>query len=78
MDLAEVAFTVATASADSINRISAKGSDVKASINVTFDEAAFGADKRISLSGPDGSSGAPQAFRFIIPAGIDAKQEVSV
>ena len=33
-----------------------KGSDVKASINVTFDEAAFGADKRISLSGPDGSS----------------------
>ena len=44
---------------------------MKASINVTFDEAAFGADKRISLSGPDGSSGAPQTLQVHIPAGID-------
>ena len=53
-----------------------KGSDVKASINVTFDEAAFGADKRISLSGPDGSSGAPQTLQIHIPAGIDTGKSI--
>ena len=53
-----------------------KGSDVKASINVTFDEAAFGADKRISLSGPDGSSGAPQTLQIHIPAGIDSGKSI--
>ena len=51
-------------------------SDVKASINVTFDEAAFGADKRISLSGPDGSSGAPQTLQVHIPAGIDTGKSI--
>ena len=53
-----------------------KGSDVRASINVTFDEAAFGADKRISLSGPDGSSGAPQTLQVHIPAGIDTGKSI--
>ena len=53
-----------------------KGSDVKASINVTFDEAAFGADKRISLSGPDGSSGAPQTLQIHNPAGIDTGKSI--
>ena len=53
-----------------------KGSDVKASINVTFDEAAFGADKRISLSSPDGSSGAPQTLQVHIPAGIDTGKSI--
>ena len=53
-----------------------KGSNVKASINVTFDEAAFGADKRISLSGPDGSSGAPQTLQIHIPAGIDTGKSI--
>lgn len=53
-----------------------KGSDVKASINVTFDEAAFGADKRIFLSGPDGSSGAPQTLQIHIPAGIDTGKSI--
>ena len=53
-----------------------KGSDVKASINVTFDEAAFGADKRISLSSPDGSSGAPQTLQIHIPAGIDTGKSI--
>ena len=53
-----------------------KGSDVKASINVTFDEAAFGADKRISLSSPDGSSGAPQTLQVHIPAGIDTGESI--
>ena len=53
-----------------------KGSDVKASINVTFDEATFGADKRISLSGPDGSSGAPQTLQVHIPAGIDTGKSI--
>ena len=53
-----------------------KGSDVKASINVTFDEAAFGADKRISLSDPDGSSGAPQTLQVHIPAGIDTGKSI--
>ena len=51
-------------------------SDVKASINVTFDEAAFGADKRISLSSPDGSSGAPQTLQVHIPAGIDTGKSI--
>ena len=55
---------------------SQKGSDVKASINVTFDEAAFGADKRISLSSPDGSSGAPQTLQVHIPAGIDTGKSI--
>lgn len=49
---------------------------MKASINVTFDEAAFGADKRISLSGPDGSSGAPQTLQIHIPAGIDTGKSI--
>ena len=53
-----------------------KGSDVKASINVTFDEAAFGADKRISLSSPDGSSGTPQTLQVHIPAGIDTGKSI--
>ena len=53
-----------------------KGSDVKASINVTFDEAAFGADKRISLSSTDGSSGAPQTLQVHIPAGIDTGKSI--
>ena len=53
-----------------------KGSNVKASINVTFDEAAFGADKRISLSSPDGSSGAPQTLQVHIPAGIDTGKSI--
>ena len=53
-----------------------KGSDVKASINVTFDEAAFGADKRISLSSPDGISGAPQTLQVHIPAGIDTGKSI--
>ena len=53
-----------------------KGSDVRASINVTFDEAAFGADKRISLSGPDGSSGASQTLQVHIPAGIDTGKSI--
>ena len=76
VDLAEVAFTAATASADSSTGFSAKGSDVKSSINVSFDEAAFGADKRISLSGPDGSSGAPQTLQIHIPAGIDTGKSI--
>lgn len=49
---------------------------MKASINVTFDEAAFGADKRISLSGPDGSSGTPQTLQVHIPAGIDTGKSI--
>ena len=53
-----------------------KGSNVKASINVTFDEAAFGADKSISLSSPDGSSGAPQTLQVHIPAGIDTGKSI--
>ena len=53
-----------------------KGSNVKASINVTFDEAAFGADKRISLSSTDRSSGAPQTLQVHIPAGIDTGKSI--
>ncbi len=52
---------------------SEKGSDAKAEINISFDDAAFGADRVITLSGTDGSR---QNLQVHIPAGIDDGQSI--
>ena len=44
-----------------------KGQDLNAEISITFNEAAFGCDKLINLSGTDGK----QTLKVHIPAGID-------
>lgn len=46
------------------------GSDTRAEIDVTFDEAAFGADKMIHLTDPN-HSGRETSLKVHIPAGID-------
>ena len=50
-----------------------KGQDIHADLSVTFDEAAFGADKTITLSDPNGGS---QRLQVHIPAGIDTGQSI--
>ena len=50
-----------------------KGQDIHADLSVTFDEAAFGADKTITLSDPNGGS---QRLQGHIPAGIDTGQSI--
>ena len=46
-----------------------KGQDLNAEISISFNEAAFGCDKLINLSGEDGSG--KQTLKVHIPAGID-------
>ena len=46
-----------------------KGQDLNAEISISFNEAAFGCDKLINLSGADGSG--KQTLKVHIPAGID-------
>ncbi len=46
-----------------------KGHDLNAEISISFDEAAFGCDKLLNLSGADGKS--KQTLKVHIPAGID-------
>ena len=48
---------------------SQKGDDLHADISVSFDEAAFGCEKVITLSTPGNPK--PQSLKVIIPAGID-------
>lgn len=50
-----------------------KGSDAQAEINISFDDAAFGADRVITLSGADGSR---QNLQVHIPAGIGEGQSI--
>lgn len=50
-----------------------KGRDVHADLFVTFDEAAFGADKTITISSPGSGS---QKLQIHIPAGIDTGQSI--
>ncbi len=52
---------------------SEKGSDAQAEIHISFDDAAFGADRVITLSGTDGSR---QNLQVHIPAGIDDGQSI--
>ena len=51
-----------------------KGQDLNASVSVTFDEAAFGCDKIITLQNP--SDGSSQSLKVHIPAGIDTGKSV--
>lgn len=50
-----------------------KGEDVTAKVDVSFDEAALGADKVIQLRGADGKL---QSLQVHIPAGIDSGQRI--
>ena len=52
---------------------SMKGEDAHADIKVSFDEAAFGCDKTITLSDERGSS---QTLKVHIPAGIDTGKSI--
>lgn len=52
-----------------------KGTDVRADVTVSFDEAAFGCDKVIRLQDPSGAGGI-QTLQVHIPAGIDTGQSV--
>ena len=54
-------------------RRSREGEDVLAKVDVTFEEAALGADKVISFRSPDGSQ---QSLKVHIPAGIDSGQKI--
>ena len=50
-----------------------KGEDVKSQISISFNEAAFGCDKTLSMNGPDGKK---ESLKVHIPAGIDEGQKV--
>ena len=52
---------------------SGKGSDAQAEINISFDDAAFGVERVITLSGTDGSR---QNLQIHIPAGIGDGQSI--
>lgn len=50
-----------------------KGADLRAEVNVTFDEAVFGCDKILHLQGTDGKV---QALQVRVPAGIDTGKTI--
>ena len=50
-----------------------KGEDLHASVSITFDEAAFGCDKRITLTDGHGEN---KTLQVHIPAGIDTGKSV--
>lgn len=50
-----------------------KGQDLNASVSVTFDEAVFGCDKRITLQDQNGKA---QTLEVHIPAGIDSGKSI--
>ena len=50
---------------------SSRGQDINAEISVSFDEAAFGCEKVISLAGIDNGSSSGNTLKVKIPAGID-------
>lgn len=52
------------------NQYRQNGSDARAEIDITFDEAAFGADKIIHLNDPS-AGGRDKSLKVHIPAGID-------
>ena len=51
-----------------------KGEDLRAEITISFDDAAFGCDKQITISDPSGRQ--PQTLAVHIPAGIDEGKTV--
>ena len=52
------------------------GSDIQAEISVSFDEAAFGCEKMLSLSGADLGNGEGKTLKVHIPAGIDTGKSI--
>ena len=50
---------------------SSKGEDLHAEVTVSFDEAAFGCDKVITLQDPNAPGNPSQSLKVHIPAGID-------
>lgn len=55
-------------------KFSQRGQDLRADVNVTFDEAVFGCEKVISLQNPQ--NGTVQRLKVHIPAGIDSGKTV--
>lgn len=53
-----------------------KGSDLRAEVSVSFDEAAFGCDKVITLQDPERADGRSQSLQVHIPAGIDTGKSI--
>lgn len=53
-----------------------KGSDLRAEVTVSFEEAAFGCDKVISLQNPNGTGREKQSLQVHIPAGIDTGKSI--
>lgn len=51
-----------------------KGKDLPAEITISFEDAAFGCDKQITVSDPSGRQ--PQTLSVHIPAGIDEGKTV--
>lgn len=51
-----------------------KGKDLHAEITISFEDAAFGCDKQITISDPSGKQ--PQTLSVHIPAGIDEGKTV--
>lgn len=52
-----------------------RGSDLHAEVSVSFDEAAFGCDKMVTLQNPN-TGGSTQTLKVHIPAGIDTGKSV--
>lgn len=55
------------------SRRSYRGADLTSDVSISFEEAAFGCDKMVSLMDPDGKK---QTLKVHIPAGIDEGQKV--
>lgn len=53
-----------------------KGQDLRAQVEISFDEAAFGCDKVIRLQDPSSAGGTVQSLQVHIPAGIDTGKTV--
>ena len=53
-----------------------KGQDLRAQVEISFDEAAFGCDKVIRLQDPSSAGGAVQSLQYTFPAGIDTGKTV--
>lgn len=58
---------------DAGNGYQSKGEDLHANVSITFDEAAFGCDKRITLTDGHGEN---KTLQVHIPAGIDTGKSV--
>ena len=55
---------------------SSKGEDLHAEVTVSFDEAAFGCDKVITLQDPNAPGNPSQSLKVHIPAGIDTGKTI--